>query len=384
MKKVLFLLAISTLLYACGQKAADNEFVVNGTISNYAEKDLLVNKVEGGQLLPIDSIKTDKDGKFSYTGEIEFTDYFLFMIPQTNSYIQLLPSGGEVITLTADGADLNKTYKVSGSTHSELLQQLNYEHYKHIAQVDSLGQIYRASMESANMDSLRQSLDKAYAAIVASEKDYLKSFIDKNTTSLASLFALYQQLAPRQPIFDLIEDMEYFEKVAAGLTPVLPNSSLVQNLNTLINENKNLPPQVGMEGTEVPDISLSDPNGKVVKLSSLRGKYVLLDFWAGWCRPCRQENPNLVANYKKYNKDGFEIYQVSLDKTKEEWVDAIKKDNLTWLHVSDLQYWQSAAAQQYGISSIPASFLLDKEGKVIARNLRGEALGLKLAEIFGH
>jgi len=340
--------------------------------------------VDNGQLLPLDSVRTDKDGKFTYKGEIEFTDYYLLMIPQTNSYIQLLPSGGEELIVTADGADLNKTYKVSGSVHSELLQELNYVHYKHIARVDSLGQIYRTQMESGNVDSLRAQLDKIYTEIVTSEKNYLKAFIDKNSSSLASLFALYQQLAPRQPIFDLSEDMEYFEKVAAGLTPVLPNSGLVKGLNDLIDQTKNAPMQVGMEGTTVPDIELADPSGKMIKLSSLKGKYVLLDFWAAWCRPCRGENPNLVENYKKYKKDGFEIFQVSLDKTKEDWVEAIKKDKLDWVHVSDLQYWQSAAAQAYGISSIPASYLLDKDGKVIARNLRGAALGQKLSEIFGH
>jgi len=137
-------------------------------------------------------------------------------------------------------------------------------------------------------------------------------------------------------------------------------------------------------GDEVPDIKDKTPEGKELALSSLRGNYVLLDFWAGWCRPCRIENPNLVENYNKYNKKGFDIFQVSLDQKREMWTDAIKKDNLgKWNHVSDLGYWQSKHARAYSIQSIPASYLLNPEGKVIGINLRGAQLGAKLMEIYG-
>jgi peroxiredoxin len=135
-------------------------------------------------------------------------------------------------------------------------------------------------------------------------------------------------------------------------------------------------------GVTAPDIILPDQKGDTIALSSLRGKYVLLDFWASWCRPCRVENPHLVNNYKKYNEKGFEIFQVSLDKKKESWISAIESDQLTWIHVSDLQYWNSAAAKLYQVQAIPTNFLLDKNGKIIAKNLRGDALKAKLSEIF--
>ncbi|OFY89626.1 MAG: hypothetical protein A2236_03940 [Bacteroidetes bacterium RIFOXYA2_FULL_33_7] len=141
-------------------------------------------------------------------------------------------------------------------------------------------------------------------------------------------------------------------------------------------------PQDASIGAIAPEITLPTPTGEMMSLSSLRGKYVLLDFWAGWCRPCRMESPNLVANYKKFHSKGFEIFQVSLDKTKDEWTKAIEKDGLNWNHVSDLQYWNSTAVKTYGVGSIPASFLIDKDGKIIAKDLRGDALGQKLAEIF--
>jgi thiol-disulfide isomerase/thioredoxin len=136
-------------------------------------------------------------------------------------------------------------------------------------------------------------------------------------------------------------------------------------------------------GKTPPEIALKNPNGKTVKLSDLKGKVVMIDFWASWCGPCRRENPNVVKLYKKYANKGFEILGVSLDKDKKRWVDAIKQDKLDWLHVSDLKAWQSAAAQTYGVSAIPATFLLDKDGKMIAKGLRGAALEQKLEEIFG-
>jgi thiol-disulfide isomerase/thioredoxin len=135
-------------------------------------------------------------------------------------------------------------------------------------------------------------------------------------------------------------------------------------------------------GQDVPEISLNSPEGKPIKLSSLKGKIVLLDFWASWCQPCRHENPNLVENYRKYHSLGFEIYQVSLDRNREEWLNGIKQDHLDWVHVSDLKYWESSVVSMFNIRGIPMNYLLDREGKVIARNLRGPELGEKLTEVF--
>ena len=135
-------------------------------------------------------------------------------------------------------------------------------------------------------------------------------------------------------------------------------------------------------GTIAPDFTMNNPEGKPIQLSSLRGKVVMIDFWASWCGPCRQENPNVVKLYQQYHEKGFEIIGVSLDRTKEDWVKAIQDDKLTWIHVSDLQYWQNAAALLYSVKLIPQSYLLDKEGKIIAKGLRNEQLDKKLKELF--
>ena len=136
-------------------------------------------------------------------------------------------------------------------------------------------------------------------------------------------------------------------------------------------------------GQPAPDIALPGPDGQTYRLSSLRGKWVLIDFWASWCRPCRMENPNVVRLYQKYHPKGFEIFGVSLDYQREAWVQAIKQDNLTWTHVSDLKGWQSAAAQLYRINSIPSTILVDPEGRIAAKGLRGSSLEAKLREIYG-
>lgn len=137
------------------------------------------------------------------------------------------------------------------------------------------------------------------------------------------------------------------------------------------------------QGAPAPEISLNTPDGDVLKLSDLKGKYVLVDFWASWCKPCRRENPNVVRAYNKYKDKGFEILGVSLDRDRSRWLQAIQADGLTWKHVSDLKYFQCEAAVDYGVSAIPFTVLVDKEGKIIAQNLRGPSLERKLEELFG-
>jgi len=138
-----------------------------------------------------------------------------------------------------------------------------------------------------------------------------------------------------------------------------------------------------MTGVDAPDFTMNRPDGTPLKLSDLRGKVLLVDFWASWCGPCRRENPNVVAAYKKYHDKGFDVLGVSLDRTKDRWLQAIEKDGLTWNHVSDLKGWKNEAAKLYGVTSIPSMVLLDAEGKIVARNLRGPALEAKLAELLG-
>lgn len=143
--------------------------------------------------------------------------------------------------------------------------------------------------------------------------------------------------------------------------------------------------KVGLNiGDVAPELKFKNPDGKEVSLSSLRGKAVLIDFWASWCRPCRIENPNVVQAYKKFSGKGFEIYGVSLDKSKDAWVNAIQQDGLDWVNVSDLGGWNSAGAATYGVNSIPGNFLLDANGVIVAKNLRGANLHAELQKLLGN
>ena len=171
---------------------------------------------------------------------------------------------------------------------------------------------------------------------------------------------------------------EFVDSVATVIDQNMPDYKIKKDFIDQINILRKV-----AVGAYAPEIELPDPEGKLIKLTSLRGKYVLLDFWASWCGPCRVENPNIVEAYKRFNKNGFEVFGVSLDRDSEAWLRAIKDDGLIWTHVSDLKFYSSQAALDYNIQAIPAAFLLDPEGKIIAKNLRAEQLVEKLEEIFG-
>ncbi|OWY24015.1 AhpC/TSA family protein [Sphingobacteriales bacterium UPWRP_1] len=203
---------------------------------------------------------------------------------------------------------------------------------------------------------------------------YLQKYVDTVKSPLVGYMAVSN--------LQIESNYELYQKFAQKMNQQIPNSRITQEFQAYVASMQNL--MNTAIGKDAPDIKLQTPDGKEKSLSELRGKIVLIDFWASWCGPCRRENPTVVAAYKKYNPKGFDIYSVSLDQNKEKWIEAIKKDGLEWnSHVSDLAGWNSQAAALYGVRSIPAAFLIDKEGKIVAKNLRGPALEAKLAELLG-
>lgn len=232
--------------------------------------------------------------------------------------------------------------------------------------------------------------DKQYAAgdmLDSKVQSYFQYFVpqDLNTWKASSeklLAACPSGSDNKQVIYAALiplfsqNDLEYAKVLCNKFVSEYPNSSVAQQLKS------QLPKGASGVGESVPDITLADVNGKTISLSSLKGKVVLIDFWASWCGPCRGENPNVVAAYNSYKDKGFTVFSVSLDTNKDQWLAAIAKDGLEWPnHVSDLKGWQSDAAKLYSVKGIPATFLIDQEGKLIATNLRGEELKAKLAEL---
>jgi len=243
--------------------------------------------------------------------------------------------------------------------------------------------------DSLHSDSIQSQYIKKSNEIVQQHRQYIFDFIKHNPSSFACLPAIYQAFDSRNPLFSYELDSYYFNFIDSALNASHPNSMHAKEFHAQVLQYKQQYAAIQslqmnhQIPTEAPDFSLNTNKGNSFSLSSLRGSYVLLDFWASWCTPCRYENPNLVEAYKKFAKKGLHIVQVSLDKDKNAWLQAIEKDNLTaWTHVSDLQYWNSPVAKLYNVQAIPANFLIDPSGKIIAQNLRGEQLFSTLEQIF--
>lgn len=247
------------------------------------------------------------------------------------------------------------------------------------------GKTYMSQTEQINnaANVLKEEAQKQVRAVVQKYQNYynsenpkreqgFKKLILDNKSQLAVL--MFIDMFPRE------QNLELHSEVIKALQSKYPDNPLVTERFAI--ESK--PANPTAIGSMAPDLAFPNPEGKILKLSDLRGKVVLLDFWAAWCRPCRMENPNVVKDYHKYHDKGFEVYSVSLDKDKNSWLKAIQDDGLIWPnHVSDLKYWSSEAAAIYGVTSIPATFLIGKDGRIIAKNLRGEALGNALEELLG-
>lgn len=258
-----------------------------------------------------------------------------------------------------------------------------------VKELGQLTEIYNQNLESDKLEEIMADLDVRAQNILGGINTYTKEYIDNNLTSMVSMVALYQQVSPGAYVLDPMKDLDYFKKVDSILYSLYPESGAIISLHEQVAglvesiEAQNLSTSAFGVGDKVPDFTFPDNNGNDVALSSTLGKIVLLDFWAAWCNPCRLENPNLLKAYNKYSPMGFEIFQVSLDKTKEAWLKGIKEDKLgAWTHVSDLLFWNSAVVPLYKLKSIPANYLLDQEGRVIASDLRGDELEEALRMIF--
>jgi peroxiredoxin len=382
--KLLFLLTFSLAFAAC----KDNSIKISGKINNQLKGEyLMLQELKANSLETVDSLKLSENGEFSFKKEISYPTFYLLKTSNEN-FLTILSEPGENLKISAEYNKLGIPESIKGSEGTQKMIDYNKALKNTIDKLGGLQEIYSQNSGSPELDKVMATLDSTAQNYLKEINIYTKKYIDENITSLVSLVALYQQVALQVYVLNPLEDLKYFVKVDSSLFKLYPESEPVKALHEQVKE---LIDRVGIEkgidavqssAPEIPDIALPSPAGEIIKLSSTRGKVVLLDFWAAWCPPCRRENPNLVMAYNTYKSKGFEIFQVSLDKTREEWVKGIEQDYLgRWIHVSDLKYWNSSVVSQFNIKSIPYNMLLDRDGKVIATNLRGENLMKKLAEV---
>lgn len=317
----------------------------------------------------IDTIYVDDDSTFGFYVNPQGQTYYRLNFYGRQQVDFILEGSETVVTINAHGTDPNGISEVSGSKHTDYISRVNELMLAQKNQVSELNQQAIQARMNNDEQALSNVTDQYYQILENSQQE-VKAYIKEIVPSIAGFYAL-NALDPEQ-------HFEFYDELAGLYGVQLPDHPMTIDLLAKVDGLRKL-----AIGANAPEISLPSPSGEVVTLSSLKGNYVLVDFWAAWCRPCRAENPNVVRMYNQYQSENFEILGVSLDRNREAWVKAIEADGLPWKHVSDLKYFNSEAAADYRINSIPATYLIDPEGKILAKGLRGPTLAAKLKEIFG-
>ncbi len=358
------------LLFATALQAQNFELRVQAKTLIPGKKIYLEYVNEQGKVVKVDSATPSAQQKVSFKGQVKDQGAFylvnFFDTPKPQKVLVIL-EGGETIDVEADGIN-------DEEGKSNFTLKGDYPNVKFMLELMAISKEMEKKVRKWNQEiqvdpKQEKRIQAEFTQAQAASTAKIKELIPQMGSHLVALWAT--NFLPAE------KEMASLEDIANRLAKARPNhpqvKQFVANLQRLQGVN---------EGAMAPEINLATPEGPNLALSSLRGKYVLIDFWASWCGPCRRENPNVVKTYAAYKDKGFEIYGVSLDQDREAWLKAIEKDQLVWKHVSDLKYWSSAGAQAYQVNSIPQTFLLDKEGRILAKGLRGAALDQYLAQLF--
>ena len=375
MKKVLFLMLSALPLLANAQTGT---YDLKGKISKLGKpvKAYLLHP-ENGQS-KIDSTAL-LDGNFEFKGSISEPGQALLLLDRSavgvDNLLNMLKSGHGVDGLNlylesgnilVNGVDSVKKAKITGSKLNDDNVKLALVVKPVMDKAEILNKEYQKIAEAD-----RPKFADKFKDLQAEQKTLLKKFIQQNPASLVSMDALRAFAGPSPSYYEVMP-------LFSSLSPNIQNSFYGRGFKEALEKLK-----ATSIGSIAPDFTQNDPSGKPISLSSFKGKYVLVDFWASWCGPCRQENPNVVKVYNQYKAKNFTVLGVSLDRPngKDAWLKAIKDDGLTWNHVSDLQFWNNEVAALYGVRSIPGNFLIDPKGKIIAKDLRGAELEQTLAQV---
>jgi peroxiredoxin len=361
MKKQLITYSLSLLvlgMYSCKDNSA---FTIEGTIKNPAQvKKAYLLRADTSQVSVIDSAELSTDGKFKFKNQAPTENLFKLRVGET--IFDLIAKNGDDITFTTDLKDETHPYEISGSQESDKIKEFNSFSNVYGQKNSKLVNEFQTKAQSTkNQDSLL----KIYQPVFENNmEDYSKEvlkFIKDNKKSLAAFYAA-MSLDPykyEQQLVAYADDLKGEFKDNAAVQQFVRQMAILKPLSV---------------GYAAPDFTITSINGKPVKLSDYKGKYVMLDFWASWCAPCRQENPNVVRLYDQYKGKGLNILGISLDEDKADWQKAISEDKLTWQHASDLKKFEGPTERLYHIEAIPSNFIIDPQGNIIAKNITGKNL----------
>ena len=369
MKKIFPLLVLLALFFSCagpGQKeGSDRQYSIEGSINQELDARVFIQNRQAGEWVPIDSADMVK-GKFSFSGEVNYPVRYYLQIPSTMSLVPFFLEASD-IKIDVDVDTIDNTV-ISGSESNDIYEAFLDDVAVYDADIRKYVDAMRTAREQDNT-VLAGKFEATVDSIYEKKEEFIMNYMLENGSSPVTPYIAYRN------IYQL--DLGDLEKIVASFDESVKRSVYVDYLNNRVVVLRRV-----AIGQQLVPFEMEDRDGEMRSVTEFNdGNYLLIDFWASWCGPCRRENPNLVANYYKYRDKNFEILGVSLDENKEDWIRGINEDNLTWPQLSDLKGWKSKAAQLYGVLSIPSNVLLDPEGYIIARNLRGERLSKKLEEV---